>query len=54
MSGTPVSVRRFQPQEYLAADHEIARGIKPGEKTQLVLEVIDPGKNAVSYQFDFL
>jgi predicted Zn finger-like uncharacterized protein len=53
-SGTPVTVRRFEPEEYLSDDKDVGQGFKPGEKTQLVLEVLDPGKKAVSFQFDFL
>ena len=54
MSGTPVSVRRFEPQDYLPAEADPAAGLPPGKKTRLMLEVLDPGKNAVSYQLAFL
>lgn len=54
MSGTPVSIRRFQPDEYLPKDKLAGKGFQPGEKTRLVLEVLDPGKQAVSFQLDFL
>lgn len=54
VSGTPVSVRRFNPSEYLSDDKDASQGFQPGEKTHLVLEVVDPGKQAVSFQFDFL
>ncbi len=54
MSGTPVSVRRFKPDEYLSNNKDASQGFQPGEKTQLVLEVLDPGKQAVSFQLEFL
>ncbi len=54
VSGTPIAVRRFTPDDYLSPKSGVARGMAPGEKTRLVLEVVDPGKSAVSYQFDFL
>jgi predicted Zn finger-like uncharacterized protein len=52
-SGTPVAVRRFMPEEYLH-DKNPARGMAPGEQTLVMLEVVDPGERAVSYQFDFM
>ncbi len=53
ISGAPVAVRRFRPEEYLH-DTSPARGMAPGEQTLVMLEVVDPGKRAVSFQFDFL
>jgi hypothetical protein len=52
-SGTPVAVRRFLPEEYLH-DKNPAPGMAPGEETLVMLEVVDPGERAVSYQFDFM
>ena len=54
MSGTPVSVRRFEPQDYLPKETDPSAGLPPGKKTRLMLEILDPGKNAVSYQLAFL
>jgi predicted Zn finger-like uncharacterized protein len=53
IAGTPVAVRRFLPEEYLH-DKNPARGMAPGEQTLVMLEVVDPGERAVSYQFDFM
>jgi predicted Zn finger-like uncharacterized protein len=53
VSGTPVAVRRFMPEEYLH-DKNPARGMAPGEETLVMLEVVDPGERAVSFQFDFM
>jgi predicted Zn finger-like uncharacterized protein len=54
VSGTPVAARRFRPDEYLSDTRNPAAGMQPGERAQLMLEVVDPGSNAVSFQFDFL
>lgn len=53
VSGTPVAVRRFLPDEYLK-DIDPAQGMAPGQQTRVMLEIVDPGKRAVSFQFDFL
>ena len=54
VSGTPVAVRRFQPAEYLLGRQDIPKGMDPGERAQLMLEILDPGDRAVSFQFDFM
>jgi len=54
VSGTLVAARRFRPAEYLSDSQNAARGMQPGERAQLMLEVVDPGNSAVSFQFDFL
>jgi hypothetical protein len=54
MSGTPVAMRRFRPEEYLPTRQSPSNTLGPGEQRQLMLEVIDPGDRAVSFQFDFL
>jgi predicted Zn finger-like uncharacterized protein len=53
VSGTPVAMRRFLPSEYLD-DVDLSRGMAPGQQTRLMLEIVDPGDRAVSFQFDFL
>lgn len=53
ISGTPVAVRRFMPEEYLR-DRNPEQGMAPGEETLVMLEVVDPGERAVSFQFDFM
>jgi len=54
VSGTLLAARRFRPDEYLSDSQKAARGMQPGERAQLMLEVVDPGDSAVSFQFDFL
>ncbi len=53
ISGTPLAVRRFMPEEYLHGKNP-RRGMAPGEQTLVLLEVVDPGERAVSFQFDFM
>lgn len=53
VSGTPVAMRRFRPEEYLD-DVDPAMGMAPGQQTRVMLEIVDPGNRAVSFQFDFL
>jgi hypothetical protein len=50
----PVAMRRFWPVEYLAAEADITAGVASGARVQLHLEVLDPGENAASFQFEFL
>ncbi len=54
VSGAPVAARRFRPAEYLAVPAAMDNGMAPGEQVHAVLEIIDPGERAVSFQFEFL
>jgi predicted Zn finger-like uncharacterized protein len=53
-SGSPVAMRRFSTAEYLDNDIDTESGMPPQSPVQVVLEVIDPGAEAVSFQFGFL
>ena len=53
-TGAPVAMRRFAPAEYLDDTVDPAVGMSPHVPAQVVLEVIDPGERAVSFQFGFL
>ncbi|VAW74104.1 hypothetical protein MNBD_GAMMA15-1763 [hydrothermal vent metagenome] len=53
VSGTPVAVRRFMPEDYLDGV-DPSRGMEPGQQTRVMLEIVDPGIRAMSFQFDFL
>jgi hypothetical protein len=46
--------RRFQPAEYLGANRGTAERLPPDIPVQVVLELLDPGPEAVSYNFHFL
>jgi predicted Zn finger-like uncharacterized protein len=52
--GGPVARRRFLPNEYLADGAAVAGGLSPDATVQVVLEVMDPGDQAISFQFGFL
>lgn len=49
-----IAMRRFAPSEYIGDAHTIAAGLAAGAASSLVFEVVDPGKNAVAYEFRFL
>jgi len=53
-TGRPVAMRRFLPGEYLDESSDVAAGMAPDVPVQIVLEVQDPGDEAVSFQFGFL
>ena len=53
-AGSPVAMRRFNPGEYLGEEVDLESGMSPQAPTQVVLEVLDPGAKAVSFQFGFL
>ena len=49
-----VAGRRFRPSEYLPANTSIQAGMPPHQPVHISLEVVDPGKEAVSFQFELL
>jgi len=54
LSGEPVAMRRFRPAEYLGGGGGLEAGMAPGAPVHVVLEILDPGEEAVSFQFGFL
>lgn len=48
-----IAMRRFQPRTYLGDPQALASGLAAGASTALVFEVVDPGNNAVAFEFDF-
>lgn len=54
VGGNPVAVRYFRPIEYVNDSYTIKRGMPPEEPVAVVLEILDPGEQAASYQFGFL
>jgi hypothetical protein len=54
MEGKVVAQRRFRPQEYLNIEQSLEKGIAARQETALLLEVSDPGLEAVSFEFNFL
>ena len=53
-SGTPVAARRFNPAEYLGEQADLEAGMATDTPLQVMLEIEDPGEDAVSFQFEFL
>ena len=54
LAGEPVAMRRFLPHEYLGESIVTAAGMAPDVPVHIVLEVRDPGDEAVSFEFGFL
>lgn len=54
--GGNVAARRFFPDEYMPMqnDTEALHLIQPATETTVTLEIQDPGKKAMTYEFDFL
>ena len=51
--GGTVAARRFYPDEYLPSDTQTSL-LKPNANTSVSLEIQDPGKQAMTYEFNFL
>lgn len=49
-----IAGRRFRPGEYLPAGTPVQSGMAPNKPLHITLEIVDPGKDAVSYQFEIL
>jgi len=52
--GDDVVARRFTPVEYLGATQEKPLLLQPGTDASFNLEIQDPGKQAITYEFNFL
>lgn len=52
IEGQPLGLRRFAPHEYLGSEPP-ATPLAPAQSVSLSLEVLDPGKRAVAFSFDF-
>lgn len=53
-NGQRVAMRRFQPSEYLENAARAEAGLKSGVLLPLAFEVVDPGNDAVAFEFTFL
>jgi len=54
ITGHTMTGRRFLPSEYLIDSASIDTGIAAKQSQQIQLELIDPGKDAVGFEFEFL
>ncbi len=53
ITGHLVARRVFYPEEYLDADVDLRKGLPARSPVQIALEIVDPGKNAVNFEFAF-
>lgn len=51
--GQTLASRNFNPRDYLDADINLKKGMPPGNPVQINLEILDPGNNAINFEFDF-
>ena len=54
LSGHLLAVRRFAPGDYLEDPAAIPDGLAPGQPTRVRLEILDPGRQAMSFRMEFL
>ena len=52
LDGDALGLRRFSPREYLGSEPS-SPWLGAGQSANVTLEVLDPGKRAVSFEFDF-
>ena len=53
INGEKVATRNFMPKDYLSPKLASRKGMESNIPIQLELELVDPGKNAVNFEFDF-
>jgi len=53
INGEKVAMRNFKPKDYLTSNMKIGKGMESNVPIQLELEIVDPGKSAVNFEFDF-
>jgi predicted Zn finger-like uncharacterized protein len=51
ITGTKLAERQFTPREYLKSGTDILAGMTPDLPVQVELELVDPGKDAVNFEF---
>ena len=52
--GKAIAGRRFTPAEYLGIPENEIPKMEPGNPVPIKIEISDPGKEVISYEFDFL
>lgn len=48
-----IAMRRFTPREYVGDTAALAAGLGPGASSTVAFEVVDPGQDAIAFEFDF-
>jgi hypothetical protein len=54
LSGNRVAQRRFTPRDYLGERYSPFMLMQPQTPLQIKLDVVDPGSNAVNFEFNFM
>ncbi len=54
LNGQIMAMRRFKPAEYLQDPQHLTGMMPPDVLVPVVLETLDPGRDVVAYEFDFL
>ncbi len=52
--GTVIAARRLRPQEYLNTGTDEPQPLQPDAPVSVAVEIVDPGKQALTYEFKFL
>jgi len=53
ITGKIIAERRFKPSEYLPGNADLGKGMEPQQTVDITLELLDPGKDAVGFEFSF-
>ncbi len=53
LAGRVIALRRFAPREYLPQGPDPVAGFRAHGSVPVTLQIVDPGKDAVSYDFEF-
>ena len=53
INGVKVATRHFLPKDYLPSKFTSKKGMESNIPIQLEIELVDPGKSAVNFEFDF-
>ena len=54
LRGQRIASRRFRPEEYLQTEASQLRPLEPDLPASFTMEIVDPGKQAITYEFSFL
>ena len=53
INGNRIAYRRFTPDEYLSKELDQRKGMQPQVPVLASLQILDPGRNAVTFEFEF-
>lgn len=53
MNQQTIARRVFKPEEYMSSEADIEKGMQPEIPVRVVLEIVDPGPDAVNFEFEF-